>query len=94
MLTKEEARLAIYDDLEGWEVVHDEIVGHGRWDVTHECILKHDGKFYRTYYSKGATEQQDVQAFEYEEPEFEEVFPCEVKTLVYMSQQEIQKKGV
>ncbi len=44
-----------------------EITDTGRWSVYHEIVFAHDGKFYKTCYSVGATEHQDERIWEYEE---------------------------
>jgi hypothetical protein len=63
--------------------VVDEIVGHSRWNVTHRRVFKFEGRFYETRYSKGATEYQEEQPYEYDPDEIEckEVFP--IPTIVY-----------
>lgn len=50
----------------GDKVIEDKIVEHRRWSVDHEMIFKHEGKYYRSYYSRGATEMQDEQPYEHE----------------------------
>lgn len=45
----------------------DEIVGNSRWSIQHKIIFEHQGKFYRAYYSIGATEMQDESPWEYED---------------------------
>ena len=49
------------------EGVQSTIVEHSRWSVHYEEIFEHEGKYYRTYYSVGATESQDEQPYEYDE---------------------------
>lgn len=39
----------------------------GRWSNTIEIIFSDKGKFYRAYYEEGATEQQYMDPWEYEE---------------------------
>jgi hypothetical protein len=43
------------------------IIDNSRWSISHEIIFEHEGKFYQTYYSVGATEQQDESPWEYED---------------------------
>lgn len=38
--------------------IKDDITDTSRWSIYHDIIFTHDGKFYRTYYSVGATEMQ------------------------------------
>lgn len=47
------------------DIVRDELWDIRRWTVTHELIFKHEGKLYRTYYSRGSTEYQDEMPWEY-----------------------------
>lgn len=51
----------------GDKVVEDEITDHSRWSVHHYLIFEHEGKFWETSYSVGATEQQDERPWEYED---------------------------
>jgi hypothetical protein len=51
--------------------VEDKIIGKSRWSVNHEMAFKHEGKFYRTSYSCGATEYQEEAPFEYADDEVE-----------------------
>lgn len=84
-LTVEDARLLITEDLEGYEVIKDEITDNSRWSVNHEITFKRisDGKYFQGHYSRGATEMQDESPFEYSDSEFEEVFPVEKIIIVY-----------
>jgi len=51
-----------------WEgVIEDKIIDNSRWSIQHEIIFEVEGKFYRTYYSVGATECQDERPWEYED---------------------------
>ena len=78
-LTREEAQSIVYEDLEDWKTVETNIVDSSRWSIIYESIFEHipSGKFYLMSYSVGATEQQDEQAFEYEDPEPVEVHQVE-----------------
>jgi hypothetical protein len=63
-----------------YSAIKNDIVDTGRWSIHHEIIFAHDGKFYQTYYSEGATEMQDESPWEYEnEVECVEVELKEVK---------------
>ena len=75
-------------DVLKWEehpTIYDKIVGHRRWSVDHERVFEHEGKFYKTRYSVGATESQDERPYEYDPDEVEcpEVFPREITVTVY-----------
>jgi hypothetical protein len=84
---KEELRLVIWEDSESLELIEDNISDTGRWSVHHEMVFRdtEDGRFYRTHYSVGATEQQDEYPFEYDGDEIScvEVEPVEVKVISY-----------
>lgn len=64
------SRGAIYDepddDIGPIEIMEKKIVGTGRWTINYEQVFKLDGKFYRTTFEEGATENQDTRAYEYE----------------------------
>jgi len=60
----------VYGDTDA-EVVEDKIIDHRRWSLDYEMVFKHKGRYYRTYYSKGATEIQDESPFENEPDEIE-----------------------
>lgn len=72
-----------------------DIIDTSRWSVIYLRIFEHEGKFYRTSFSKAATEIQDESPYEYEgdEIECEEVFPVQVTVTEYKSQIEIDRAG-
>lgn len=82
---KETLRELLWDKVDGFEVVEDKITDTSRWSIHYRLVFKHDGKFYATSYSVGATESQDESPFEYEPDEVEckEVFPVEKILIVY-----------
>lgn len=85
-LSRQQAQDILYGETEDYELIEDIISGHNRWSVGHRLTVKQHstGKFFRTYYSKGATEYQGESPFEYdEEVEFKEVVPTEVTVIVY-----------
>jgi len=84
-LTAEEAREIIWGDSDEFKVVSDTITGLSRWSVKHKLIIQRlsDNKFFASNYSRGATEIQDEQPYEYGDPVFEEVFPVEKNIIVY-----------
>lgn len=68
-----------------YSAVKDDIVDTSRWSIHHEIIFAHDGKYYRTYYSEGATEMQFEIPWEYEtEVECTEVELKEVKVMKWV----------
>jgi len=72
-------------DEDVYEVIMSEISDTSRWSVYYEMVFKFDGKFYVTYYSKGATECQDESPYEYEPEEVLciQVEPVEVTVTEY-----------
>jgi hypothetical protein len=82
---KETLQELLSDKVDGFEVVEDKITYTSRWSIHYRLVFKHDGKFYLTSYSVGATESQDESPFEYspDEVECKEVFPVEKTVIVY-----------
>jgi hypothetical protein len=68
----------------GGHVVKDRILDNDRWSIRHEIIFQQDDddKFYRAYYSVGATENQDEGPWEYETSEIECTEVHQVEKLV------------
>ena len=64
-----------------YEVIKEEMIEHNRWSITYRLITKRisDGKFFRSYYDRAATESQE----DYAEGKFEEVFPKQVEITIY-----------
>jgi hypothetical protein len=74
--TPREGREIVWGDDERFVTISNEIVDTRRWTLTKRLIVKRvsDGKFFETFYSKGATEMQEEKPFEYDkEAEFNEV---------------------
>ena len=44
--------------------ITNKLTGNDRWSIHHEIIFLHDNKFYKTYYSIGATEYQCEEPWE------------------------------
>ena len=65
--TKAQLQAILWDE-EG-TVVLNEISDHNRWSTIHRFVFKPEGenRLYETSYSKGATEQQDEQPWQYED---------------------------
>lgn len=84
-LLKDEAKDIIWGDDPAFETVHKEAVDTSRWSIQYEIVVrrKSDGKFFRDFYSVGATEQQDEGPYDYTDPDFTQVFPKEKVTIVY-----------
>lgn len=84
VLTKDEARMIVYEDHADFIVVSDDIVSTTRWSEIHDIVIQqiHNGKFFKGEYSTGATEEQDEQPFSYDDPDFLEVVAME-KTVTY-----------
>lgn len=84
-LSKEEGIYIIYGDSKDYKVIQDDIIDHTRWSVIHEIVIQRvsDGKYFKDSYSEGATEMQDESPYEYDDPEFKEVFPIEKTIIIY-----------
>lgn len=67
------------------KTIYNRVTGTSRWSIDYERVFEHEGKYYLTTYSVGATEQQDERAYEYDPDEIEcvEVFPQERTVTVY-----------
>lgn len=63
--------LAYGDNLPGYTPVLDEVVSTGRWSIDHRQVFIYDGLYYETFYSEGATENQDEEPYEYTSREVE-----------------------
>lgn len=50
-----------------YNAIEDNVIGNDRWSVHHCIIFEYEGKYYRAYYSVGATEMQDESPWEYED---------------------------
>lgn len=85
--TREFLRGLLWGDFEKdqVEVISDEITDTSRWSIHYEMIFKTDGKYFRTHYSRGATECQDESPYEYAADDIEctEVIPVEKTVIVY-----------
>lgn len=92
---KEDLRLLAHEchDKDVFENIENEIVDTDQWESHHCQIFKFGGRYYRTNYTMGLTEQQDVQPYEndYDEIECEEVFALEKTVTYFMSEKEISK---
>lgn len=55
------------DILDSGEVLEEQIIDHGRWTIQYEIIFKYEDKYYRAYYSIGATEMQCESPWEYDD---------------------------
>lgn len=71
--------------LDGLEIVEDIQIGRQRWCIVHRIVVKRvsDGKFFSSKYNEPATESQEWNNWEYDEPNFTEVFPVEKTVIVY-----------
>lgn len=52
---------------DGCYVIEDKLIDNDRWSIMHQLIFEHEGKFYRTNYSVGATENQPEAPWDYED---------------------------
>ena len=67
VFTKEIMQEIAWNDCKEAEIIEDNIIDTTRWSVVHEIVFKYEGKFYQSNYSKGATEQQDENPYEYDD---------------------------
>jgi len=76
---------SLREDDDCTEEVLDEIIDNSRWSILHRRVFRFEDKFYETFYSVGATEQQDERPYEYDGKEIEcqEVEPVQVLVTVY-----------
>jgi hypothetical protein len=83
--SKEVARELEYGSDTRFEVVENILYGHSRWSLQYRMTIKRklDGRYFQSTYSRGATEAQYEQPFEYSDPVFSEVFPVEKSVIVY-----------
>lgn len=51
--------------------LHEEITHVSRWLIHFFAVFEHEGKHWGVEYSRGATEMQDEQPFEYDDEEIE-----------------------
>ena len=90
-VTAEEARTIIWEDHEDYNVVEDVIYQTSRWSEFHQVVVLQlsTGKFFMSQYTRGLTEQQDEQPWEYNKPEFTEVFAKEVTVIKYVVKEDL-----
>lgn len=62
---------------EGYELVAIEDQGTSRWSSLHRMIFRHEGELWAVSYSKGLSETQDEQPFEYSDAIATRVKPVE-----------------
>lgn len=61
----------VYEDADETEVILDEVIDNSRWSINHKMVFKYKDKFYMSFYSVGATEQQCECAYEYSSAEID-----------------------
>ena len=85
---KENLQKLVYDDCDTLTQIREEQTGSGRWTVENEMVFRFEGHYYRADYSEGATEQQDVTAFECDNDliECDEVWPESRSIVVFTDQ--------
>jgi hypothetical protein len=86
-------REVLLDILEGTRhdaVVLDEINGHSRWSIQYRLVFRLDERLWETFYSVGATEEQDLTPWQYEDMvECLEVTPVERRVTMYEPAEEV-----
>lgn len=75
------------------EIIQDNCVSTaGRWTDKYELIVKdYKGRFWRSYYSQGSTEQQATQPYEHGNAEFVRVTKECVRDIQFLSKKEKEK---
>lgn len=74
-LTNEEGRLLVYDRLKGWKKISKTLKDTDLCTINYTGVFLHleSQKYYETYWSLCATEQQDEEPFEHHRPELTEI---------------------
>lgn len=75
----------VYGYVEGVGVIHEEITDTGRWENFKYTVVEVDGRFFATHWAEAATEMQEDN---YYNKTFEEVYPKEVKTTIYVTEEQ------
>ncbi len=85
-LTADQACTILDGDDPLYETISNEICDRSRWMIHYYLIVKRlsDGRFFADSYSLGATESQENDLWESNEPDFTEVFPKEVTTVEFV----------
>lgn len=87
-IAKEQAEDIVNGCHDDWDMIEENVVDSGRWDIEYEGIFLHNptGKFYETSWSRGATEtQEDQDMFYDDEVDFVEVHQVEKLVKVWES---------
>lgn len=73
LFNKIELRDMVYDDSKKLLKVKEVVEDIQRWSINYKTIFKNleTGKFYVTHYSKGATEYQDEEPYDFEPEQIE-----------------------
>ena len=58
-ITTEQLDELLYEELDKWSVISDNVIDIGRWGLLNELIFKTNDKYYRLKYRVGATEYQE-----------------------------------
>jgi hypothetical protein len=96
-LTKEEAKNIISEENEeNYDIVHQEISYTSRWTIYYDIVIyqKSTGKYFKDEYSVGATEIQNERPYDRTIPDFTEVFPHTVETIVYKTEPELDLETI
>lgn len=75
---KKDLQEMVYEESERFIKAEEDVVDTDRWSIHYKVIFKDEdtGKYYKSYFSKGATEYQDESPYEYDDDEIE---CCEVE---------------
>lgn len=83
---KYECQDIAFGDNPDFKVIEDKVIDTSRWSIFYEVIVKRisDGKYFRSFYSTGATECQDQVAYENDDLKFTQVTPVEKVVIEYI----------
>ena len=56
-----------FDEYNGCKIISNVLVDNSRWSLNYELVFYFENKYYMTWYSVGATEQQDERPWEYDD---------------------------
>ena len=90
--TKEIMQEIASEDTDDFTIIKQHVIDTTRWATVHEMIFGElsTGKFYRSYFNRGATEMQDERPYEYDSAIIKcwEVVEVEVMTKQWVSKED------
>lgn len=85
----------VNEDCTEAKIIKNDIYETSRWSISYGLVFEYQNKYYKTFYSRGATECQDEHPFEYDEDEINciEVIPVIETVVVYKPKDEVQENN-